>query len=233
MARTGFFHHIGTFLLFAATVLLIITDISAPVVARISMLRVDLDGSTGSSNTHPAVTFGTFGWCTENVASDDSKSCSKHMIGYDPISVIQNNVRNVDVGDLSADTSKGLTNVMVLHPVATGLAFISFAMALGAGLVGSFLASLGALITFIVTLVALVCDFVSFSIVMHEVNSANSGSRASWGTASWTTLVSAICSLLATIILFFTCCSARIHRKREKRVVAKNDAGVPAQRGWF
>jgi hypothetical protein len=65
MAQTGFFHHIGTFLLFAATVLLIVTCISAPVVHDLAILKVEL-GNQKSTN-HATVTFGTFGFCVNNV----------------------------------------------------------------------------------------------------------------------------------------------------------------------
>lgn len=68
MAQTGFFHHIGTFLLFAATVLLIITCISAPVVHDLAILKVDLGNSASSS--HGTVTFGTFGFCKNNLNGD-------------------------------------------------------------------------------------------------------------------------------------------------------------------
>jgi hypothetical protein len=61
MAVTGFFHHVGTFLLFVATVLLIITDISAPVVHDIAIFKVNLANTT--SEHRSAVTFGTFGHC--------------------------------------------------------------------------------------------------------------------------------------------------------------------------
>ena len=65
MARTGFFHHIGTFALFAATVLLVITCISAPVVHDLSLLKVEL-GDTPNTD-HATVNFGTFGFCINNV----------------------------------------------------------------------------------------------------------------------------------------------------------------------
>lgn len=55
---TGFFHHIGTFLLFSATVLLIITCISAPVVNDLALLKVDL-----GNNHRDKISFGTFGYC--------------------------------------------------------------------------------------------------------------------------------------------------------------------------
>ena len=66
MYHTGFFHHIGTFLLLAATVLLIVVDISAPVVHQIPMLRVQL--ANISSSHQSTVTFGTFGHCILDVA---------------------------------------------------------------------------------------------------------------------------------------------------------------------
>jgi len=60
--RTGFFHHIGTFLLLAATVLLIITCISAPVVNNISLMKVEI-GNRFDSGSDSSIAFGTFGWC--------------------------------------------------------------------------------------------------------------------------------------------------------------------------
>lgn len=66
MARTGFFHHIGTFLLLAATVLLIVVDISAPVVNNISLLRVEL--ANGGAGRESTVSFGTFGHCILDAA---------------------------------------------------------------------------------------------------------------------------------------------------------------------
>ncbi|KAI0836737.1 pali-domain-containing protein [Hypoxylon sp. FL0890] len=232
MRQTGFFHHIGTFLLFSATVLLIITDISAPVVNGISMLRVDLNARQTSSNNFPSLTFGTFGYCVRHTTSLSSgqDSCSQSRVGYNPALVVEQNVQNVDFSDASTDTTKALTRVMILHPIATGLAFIAFLLALGAGVVGSLLASLVSLLTFIVTLIALICDFVAFGIIKHEVNNANNGSRAEWGAASWTILVSAICSFLATFIVFFTCCSARLHRRREGRVAKDVPDGYGAPR---
>lgn len=62
---TGFLHHIGTFLLLSATVLLIVTCISAPVVNDIALLKVEL-GDSGRST----VSFGTFGYCVNNINND-------------------------------------------------------------------------------------------------------------------------------------------------------------------
>jgi hypothetical protein len=61
MARTGIVHHIGTFLLFAASILLLITTISAPVINDIGILKVKL--TNGTAGHQSVVTFGTFGYC--------------------------------------------------------------------------------------------------------------------------------------------------------------------------
>ncbi|KAI8629903.1 pali-domain-containing protein [Xylariaceae sp. FL1651] len=241
MARTGFFHHFGTFFLFAATVLLIITDISAPVVSNISLLKVELGHDRSrlfhnDDNGIPVLTFGTFGYCTQDLQSSGSKACSNSMIGYDPVMVIEQYVDGTSFSDYAHSTSRALTKVMVLHPIATGLAFISFFLALGAGVVGSFLAALGSFITFLVILVVLITDFVSFAIVKSAVNdSSRDNVSASWGAASWTTLVAAILCLFATVILIFTCCSARLHRRREShyRDTKLPPASTPRRRRWF
>jgi hypothetical protein len=66
MARTTRVHHVGTFFIFAAAVLLLITTITAPVVNDFSMLKVTLTNSSAVRNS--AVTFGTFGHCVLDVA---------------------------------------------------------------------------------------------------------------------------------------------------------------------
>ena len=64
MARTGIFHHVGTFLLLVATALLLVTTITAPVVNDIAILKVNLGNRT--SGARSAVSFGTFGYCVLN-----------------------------------------------------------------------------------------------------------------------------------------------------------------------
>jgi hypothetical protein len=230
MARTGFFHHIGTFALFAATVLLIITCISAPVVHDLALLKVEL-GDTPNTD-HATVNFGTFGFCIDNV-NNQGDQCSRSMVGYSP-SDVMNAVDNTQFSDYAASTTKGLTKAMILHPIACGINFIGFLLALGAGVVGSFLASVVALLAFLLTCVILIIDFVLFSIVKSNVNDDGTGASANYGAAAWTILVAAVCSLVGTIVLFFSCCSARMHRSRAH--TSKAEMGYtspPRRRRWF
>lgn len=127
---------------------------------------------------------------------------------------------------------------MILHPVAAGIAFLAFLMALGSGFFGSLLAAFTSLVTFVVTVVVLICDFVLFAIIRDNVNDQNNDSHAYYSVGIWTVLVAGICSLLGAIIVFFTCCSARLHKRRNRAsTVPKSDYGTPAttrrRRRWF
>ncbi len=101
--------------------------------------------------------------------------------------------------------------------MATGICFISFLLNLGAGVVGSFLASIVALIAFIVTAIVCITDFVLFSVIKVNVNDPNTGigGDAFYAAGIWTLLVAAICTLIAAVVTFLTCCSTRLHRSRK------------------
>jgi hypothetical protein len=228
MANTGIFHHIGTFFLFVSAILLLITTITAPVVKDISMLKVTLTNS--SDIRHSSVTFGTFGYCVLDVApaNTDQDWCTGKHIGYNPAEVIAN-IDQTSFNTASKDTTKALTRVMVLHPVACGLAFIAFLLALGAGFCGAIFAAMTALITWIVTVVVLACDFTLFGIIKNHINGSNddSGSSAAYGPGIWTLLAAMITLLIGTVLVLLTCCSSRMHRQNKNNSKVM-DAGYGA-----
>lgn len=100
---------------------------------------------------------------------------------------------------------------MVLHPVATVLAFIAFLLAIGRGTALNFMSSILSGLTFIVTLVVLATDFAGWSIVHRAVN--NSDNTASYGPAIWCVLGALIATFLSTILIFLTCCAGRRKNK--------------------
>jgi hypothetical protein len=214
MANTGIFHHIGTFLLFASAILLLITTITAPVVPDISLLKVMLTNKTDIR--HSSVTFGTFGHCVLDVApvATDQDWCTGKHIGYNPADIMAE-IDQTTFNTASKDTTKALTRVMVLHPVACGLTFIAFLMALGAGFCGAIFAAMTALVAWIVTVVVLACDFTLFGIIKNHVNSDGSGSSAKYGPGMWTILVAMILLLIGTMLVLLTCCSSRMHRQNK------------------
>jgi hypothetical protein len=144
--------------------------------------------------------------------STDQDLCYPKHVGYDP-AAIMSQIDQTTFNKASTDTTKALTRVMILHPVACGLAFIAFLFALGAGICGAIFASMVAAIAWIVTLVVMVTDFVLFGIIKNHVNKDGSGSHAFYTVGMWTILAAMIILFFATFIVLFTCLSSRMHRQ--------------------
>lgn len=132
-----------------------------------------------------------------------------------------------DFSGASASTAKGLTRVMVLHPVATGLCFIALVLCAASGIIGSFVGSLVSLLAFVVTLVAMICDFIAFGIVKRHVNDQGV-STARWGSGIWLILASAIFTLVGSAVVFVTCCCARKKTPERQKESWNNKAPAAA-----
>ena len=122
---------------------------------------------------------------------------------------------------IGAGTSASLTRVMVLHPIACGVAFIAFLLSIGSGIVGSLAGTMAAFVAWLLTLIALAVDFSIFGIVHHHVNDDGSGSHAYFGSAMWCLVVAFVLLFFGMIIVFFTCCAAR--REKRRAVVAEKE----------
>ncbi|KAM0415021.1 hypothetical protein ACHAPD_006206 [Fusarium lateritium] len=198
-----FIHYIGAFFLLAATVMLVVVSITAPVVDHIALLKVRYGGD--------GVNYGTFGYCQMRSAG----SCSKARIGYDPTDAFN----GLDLSEIGSGTAKALTYVMVLHPIGAGLCFISFLLAIGAGIFGSLMSTLISIAAFLVTIIALACDFAGLSIIRRRIN-RDTSATASWSVGIWLVLAAAILCLIGTIAVFITCCSGRRRKSREQKKMA-------------
>ncbi|KAG5944473.1 hypothetical protein E4U53_006879 [Claviceps sorghi] len=218
-------HHVGTFCLLVALVLLLVVTVTAPVVHGLSMMHVRLGRNTASAQE---VTFGTFGYCVRGYRSS-SDQCSHSHVGYNPAALMRS-LDGTSFGTASADTIKGLTRVMVLHPIALGLCFIAMLLlCVSAGVLGSLLASLVSLLSFAATVVAMICDFVAFSTLKRHVND-HRVSRAEWGSGIWLVLVAAVLTLIGAAIVFVTCCCGR-NKTSDRQKESWGEGGAPATRG--
>jgi len=232
MARTSPTHWVGVFFLLAAAILLLITTISAPVIGDIAILKVTLTNS--SALRHSSVTFGTFGHCVLDVApaATDQDYCYPKHIGYKPAEIMSA-IDGTGFNRASSDTADGLTNAMILHPIACGLAFIAFLLSLGAGVIGSLLGFGVGCLAWIVTLVVMAIDFALFGIIKDHVNKDGSGSHAFYSVGMWTCLAAMILLFLGMFIVLFTCCSARKERRRGNVANTNTTAPVGRRRGFF
>ncbi|KAJ7270871.1 actin cortical patch SUR7/pH-response regulator pali [Mycena rebaudengoi] len=199
--------HVGTFLIFAGMVLLIVASISAPTVAKINFLEVRAaNGST--------VNFGTLGYC---VAMKDGNSCTPTGVGYK----IADEIAALKIDPFSSVKAKslhGLTQGLVLHQVAAGVAAIAFLLAACSHRLGYLVASAVAFIAFLFSLASMVIDFVLFGSVKNHVND-NEG-NAKFGNATWMVLAATIVLLFASVATCFACITARSRRRSHKTAAA-------------
>jgi len=167
-------------------------------------MRVELPASDTT------LAFGTFGHCALIDNGDDY--CSGKHIGYNPAKIIEA-IDNSDFSTASTNTSKALTRVMVLHPVACVLAFIAFILSAGAGVIGAVSAALVAATAWVVTVIVMATDFVLFGLVKKHANDEGNGSKANFAVGMWTLVAAMICLFFACIVVLLTCCSSRMHRQ--------------------
>ncbi|KAJ7619336.1 hypothetical protein FB45DRAFT_930493 [Roridomyces roridus] len=195
--------HVGTFLIFSAMVLLIVASISAPTVARIDFLSIPLNN--GSS-----VNFGALGFCIRDAAGN---SCTPHGVGYKIANEIA--ALGIDPFNNAQSTSlHGLTQGFILHPIAAGVAALAFLMAAISHRIGYIFASLVAFLAFLISLVAMIIDFIAFGSVRHHVR--DNGGNASWGNAIWMVVAATIVLFFASIATCFACVTARRHHRNRK-----------------
>lgn len=124
-------------------------------------------------------------------------------------------VTSISYSNARSDTVEALTRVLVLHPIGTAALFVAFLLSLASGsTVISILAMLVSFAAFIINAIALVIDFVLFTLLGNEINDTV-GADAAYGPAAWLALVAGILALVATIIMFVTCCAGRRRKRRE------------------
>jgi hypothetical protein len=155
-------HIVGASLILISAILLLVTTISAPVIGDIGIMKVMLKNQTDIR--HGSLTFGTFGHCALDVPpiTTDQDYCGPKTIGY-KIADIMSQVDGTSFNLASTDSTNGLTNAFILHPIACGLAFIAAIFAFG-GFFGSIVGILIALLAWIITFVVMVIDFVVFGV---------------------------------------------------------------------
>ncbi|KAF8633655.1 hypothetical protein AX15_001304 [Amanita polypyramis BW_CC] len=181
----------GTFLCFAAAVLLVFVSVSSPTWEKISFLDV----SSGTRTGH----FGVFG----------HTGTSKAQIGY------HFNLPgiNFDASHLESVVILNLTKTLILHPIAAGLSGIAFFF----GLCGAahhrsgtaFMALVSGLAA-ITTLVIWVIDMSLFGVARKQFR--EQGITAQYGNANWLTL-----GALGALFLGFVASTVGLFGRYRKR----------------
>ncbi|GAA6038478.1 hypothetical protein JCM8097_004587 [Rhodosporidiobolus ruineniae] len=191
-----YFHHLGTILLLAACILLIVPSITAPTVKDLSMLGVyseDLEAAQAY------VSLGIFGGCRVNENGS--------RVRYDPSQIASD-----ALGAAISSSVDSVTGGLILAPICSGMSFIGFLLALASYAVGFICASLVAGPTFLAEMVLVVIQSVVFCTLQSNVNDVP-GAYSSLEAGFWCTIAA------LPVLLLATCCTfaAHFHDRREKR----------------
>lgn len=150
------------------------------------------------------------------VVSSGDDVCISSRVGYSPLDATRA-LTTINGTTYVRTTTRALTRVMVLHPVAVVLSFLAFLCALAAGALGNSLACLFSTVAFVVGALAMVSDFVLFGMVRAVVVQEWGGRGSAWfGPAMWCVLVGAICAFVGMLAVLGACCTGRSRRRRRR-----------------
>ncbi|KAF5347335.1 hypothetical protein D9756_009898 [Leucocoprinus leucothites] len=196
----------GSVLLFAAFVLNLIVTISLPYLPALDVTRTHFDSGALYNGNLPMteLRFGIWTRCFYNNERDHT--CPP--LGY---------AYNVRVSD--ADRSNEVeitppwTRGLALHPIATIVSLLAFALALSEHVTVALAATLTAWLASLLTFTAFIIDLILFGWSKHQFGKIDIGAHAATAPGTWVTFV-------AFIILFIgglgTCCG-RISDRRAQR----------------
>ncbi|GAA5871852.1 hypothetical protein JCM8547_003287 [Rhodosporidiobolus lusitaniae] len=204
------FHHIGTFLLFAASILLLVSTITTPVINDIALAKASF--SVGSVSA--TVNLGALGYCIIQDGSSDS--CTSAQVGYEIPSILITaaEATGSSVSDTAQDAIKAVTKALVLHPVACGVSFFAFLIAACSDRLGFLCASLIAILAAILALIVMVLDLVLFYVVRRWLRDNDLDVDVSYSYGTWLTVAAFACLFVG---VFATACACLSDRRRKRR----------------
>ncbi|GAA5826339.1 hypothetical protein JCM11251_007261 [Rhodosporidiobolus azoricus] len=195
MAILGF-HHLGTFLLLASSILLLIPCITAPAVNDLYMLRVRDSAQAGY------VSLGIWGACV--IRSGFADACTRARVRYRPSRIIAGFLGVV----IFPRTGDGITGALLLTPVLCGTTFFAFLIAICSYRVGFLAAAFVTGWVFLGTLVLVIVQATIFGTLRSNSNEIP-GVDASYGSGFWCTISALPVLFLAMCCTFAACFSDR------------------------
>jgi len=209
-------------LLFIAFLILLLLTISVPITKSIFLFKLTAHASSSllDSSANGYVKFGVLGYCvstiTVSVLGVDHSTvatCSASNFGYIFDSTI---AKLLHVQQYANIISKALTTVLVLHPIACVLTFLTLLASLStlrpttSRLPALITLILGAVAAFITSL-TFIFDIILVAKTRHKVHSDTDGILTlSWGNAVWM-------ALGATLALWIVVIALAVHRWRNRK----------------
>ncbi|CAE6437102.1 hypothetical protein ACGC1H_004446 [Rhizoctonia solani] len=212
------------FLVFAGFLLLLLVSLSIPIIKTISVLNLATNIQAGFTNTgiSGGVKFGLWGYCVSEITASviginrsQPGYCSRTRLGYDIDSQL---LQLLGLDNLNDIFSRGLTLVLVLHPIACGLAFLALLFALmllcRPARFASAIALVFSVLAAIVATVAFAIDVALTTIAKNKVRDATDGNlKVTYGAVPWMTLGAMVALWAATV---GACCGIFVGGRRRR-----------------
>jgi len=206
-------------LLFIAFFLLLLVSLSVPVIKSIFLFKLIANVGVGllKSGVSGSVTFGVWGYCVSGVKvsvlgvqSSTAASCTKIKLGYTFDSTVSN---ALGVSGFENVISRILTAVLVINPVACGLAFLAFLVSLaslvrlgssGFSRVASLFILMIGMLAAVITTIIFIIDVVLVASVRNKIkNETNGDLQLNFGSAVWLVLGALIAIWVSLFTVWF------------------------------
>ncbi|KAG8861162.1 hypothetical protein FRB96_003112 [Tulasnella sp. 330] len=225
----------GPFFFFVAMILLLLVTLSTPIIKSIWLFDIVADANIGSgvigigtelASIKDTVKFGIFGWCSAALNAkvltftvNEPAVCSPRHLGFTVSPELESLLSAVDVDSLVHTIQKGLSVVLVLHPVACGITFLAFFFSILAVIlrhtrIWDLFATITGILAAVLSTLVFIIDIVFVAIAKSRLHKDTEGvATVNWGNAVWLTLVAAILTWFACVA---ACCGVIRGRRARK-----------------
>lgn len=198
------------FLLFGAFLLFLLVALSLPIIKSIYLLEISSTTSQIETTVATRLRFGVWGFCASSALKGTPTECIGPQLGYtiDPLT-IEVITKETDLADVIL---KGLTILLVLHPVAAGLSLLTLVPVTASCLVYHKLPWILSLVlsvpNAIVSTIVFAADLALVIVARSKIKDESAiHVSIDFGNGVWMALVSTIFTWMAMILL-----SARVCR---------------------
>ncbi|KAJ7255425.1 hypothetical protein B0H12DRAFT_1233044 [Mycena haematopus] len=186
----------GIIFLTCALVLSLLVSISLPFLPALDFVRVHFNsGVTTSGDGLTELRFGIWAPCYYDTKGDRTCASASHAYSIS----VSNEAKTANV-IIGSSWTRGLA----VHPVATAVTFIAFAMSFSTHHMVTLLASLTAFLAALLTLIAFAIDIALYAFVHHEIGKLpDVDGHTTTSAAFWMTFVTLLLLLLAGCTVCF------------------------------
>ncbi|KAI0034861.1 SUR7/PalI family-domain-containing protein [Vararia minispora EC-137] len=205
-----------SFFLFAAFLLLLLVALSLPIIKAIYLLELEATNAQGiSTNLGTSVRFGVWGYCINSSlvppgVFTNNGSCEGPELGYTLNSELFRIILGINNSNVEL-ILRGLTILLILHPVAAGLALLTaLPVYLSCCIFHNtpwIIALIFSVVTAILTTIVFAADLALVLVSRNRLSQISEVSLAiNFGPGVWMVLAGMVCTWIALVLLSAKVC---------------------------